>query len=497
MNDYDIIIIGAGVIGCTIARSLSRYDLNILLIEKSSDVGMGSSSANSAIIHSGHDPIPGTLKAITNVQANPKWDQFSNELNIPFERRGCFIVALTDEELTTLNILLERGCHNGVTGLNIISGDEMRKREPKINPDVKGALFTPSGGIVDVFAVTIAAAENAIQNGVKLLLNTQFEDFIFDNQRISGIKSDCGNFYSRWVINAAGLYSDDVMHKAGVRPEFFITPRRGEYFILDNDSIQIKNVLFPVPSASSKGILVLGSTHGNTIIGPNSSCVLDKEDRSVTNEGMEEIWLGAKKIIPSLQTNQIIASFTGLRSTGNAKCYMADIDYDHDFIIEIPDQVNGFVNIGGIESPGLSAAPAIAEKVIVLLENSGEILHYKEIWNPIRPARPRFKNLDKNAQIELIHKDSRYGRIVCRCEMVTEGEIIAEIHAPIPALSYDALKRRTWLGTGRCQGAFDIPKVVNILAKELDISPLEITKKGVGSPFLFRTTKSLEARHDD
>ncbi|MDQ1334403.1 MAG: glycerol-3-phosphate dehydrogenase [Thermodesulfobacteriota bacterium] len=490
---YDVIIIGAGVVGCMTARWLSRYALKILLIEKSSDVCTGATAANSALIHAGYDAVPGTLKAQMNVKANPMWDRLSEELRFGFARTGAYIVAVGEDEFQKLDIFLDRAGKNGVSA-EIISGEKMRKREPNISPEVFGALFVPAGGVCDPWGATIAAAENAVTNGVELRLDTEFQDFLWSEhepERIVGMKTSQGDFYGRWVINAAGLFADEVMHKAGVRPEFRITPRRGEYFVMDRNQIQIQNVLFPVPNAISKGILVTTTLHGNTLIGPNAENIEDKTGVDVTPEGMDEIWEGGKKLVPGLDRRHIIAVFAGLRPAGNAPCLNLDVDYHHDFVIEIPDQVKGFVNLAGMESPGLTAAPAIAERVVELLQEAGEGLKPKADWDPIRPARPVFRSLSHEEQAALVAKDSRYGRVICRCESVSEGEIVAEIHAPIPATTYDAIKRRTWLGAGRCLGGFDMPRVVDILARELGKDPLGITKKGHGSEFLFRRTKEV------
>jgi glycerol-3-phosphate dehydrogenase len=491
MKKYDVIIIGAGIIGCMVARFLSRYKLDILLIEKEADVCMGATAANTAIIHAGYDPVPGSLKAEMNVKGNRMWDTLAGELNIPFERRGDYVVAIGEEELPKLEDLIKQGIQNGVPGLVFLSGDEVRRREPNINPKVSGALWASTGGIADPFAAAVAAAENAVMNGVTIMFETAFQDFIMDGNKIVGIRTNRGDFASRWVINAAGLYSDDVMHKAGVRPEFKITPRKGEYYVFDRAEITINNVLFPVPTPITKGILVTTTMHGNTIIGPNAQDIQDKEDRSVTREGLEEVWKGALKLVPKLELRHVIAVFAGLRAGGNAPSPNPNIKYNHDYIIEIPSNVRGFVNLGGIESPGLVSSPAIAERVIELLKDAGEKLEEKKDWDPIRPARPRFRDLSKEEQKILIQNDPRYGRIVCRCESVTEGEIVAEIHAPVPARTYDAIKRRTWLGTGRCQGGFDTPRVLEILSRELGIPPTQITKKGPGSEFLKRRTKDV------
>ncbi len=492
MEQFDIIIIGGGIIGATIARTLSKYKLRILLLEKETDIGMSTSSANSALVHAGYDAVTGTLKAKMNVAASPMWDNFASELNIPFTRSGDYVVAINKKEIARLEDLLERGKKNGVPGLKIITSNELIAKEPLINPDVTAALWAPTGGICDTFAATIAAAENAVMNGVVVKLNTAFQDFLFKENRIVGVQTNQGDFQCRWAINAAGLYSDVVMHKAGVRPEFNIAPRRGEYFIIDREGLEINSILFPVPNDISKGILVAATVHGNALIGPNTEIIDDKTDTSVTSEGLDEIWKGAKKLVPSLNSKHIIAAYAGLRAGGNAVCETPGIDYPNDFVIEIPETVSGFVNLGGIESPGLSSAPAIAEYVVALMKDAGENFIKKTDYQPIRPARPRFSELNREEQKELIQLDPRYGRIICRCEMVTEGEIIAEIHSPIPATNYDAIKRRTWLGTGRCQGGFDMPLVVEILSRELGLSPTEITKKGQGSEFLYRKTKNTE-----
>ncbi len=492
MKSYDMIIIGGGVIGCMTARALSRYDQKILLIERESDIGMGSSSANSAIIHAGHDPMPGTLKAEMNRLANPMWDQLSAELGIPFKRSGAYIVAINDQEFGCLEALKERSKKNGVLS-EIISADEMKKREPLITPAVTGALFTPTGGMVDPFAACIAPIENAIENGVDVLTDTEFTGFIMEGKKITGIHTSSGDFACRWVINAAGTYSDVVMHNAGVHPEFTVTPRRGEYYLLDKTEIEMNNILFPVPNEVSKGILVLGSTHGNVLVGPNSLLGDDKENKAVTADGLAEVWSFAQKLVPSISPRSIIAVFAGLRATGNADCQNPGVDYHHDFLIENSKEVIGLINLAGIESPGLTAAPAIALRVTDLLKEAGESLPEKKNWNPIRVPRPRFNHLSRQEQAALVAKDPRYGRIVCRCEMITEGEIVAEIHAPLPAKTYDAIKRRTWLGTGRCLGSFDMPRVAELLSKELNIPLTEVSKKGPGSEFLVRQTKEVEA----
>ncbi|MFP4343395.1 MAG: NAD(P)/FAD-dependent oxidoreductase [Anaerolineales bacterium] len=492
-ENYDVIIIGAGIVGSLTARFLSRYALDVLLIDQKSDIGTGATAANSALIHGGYDAMPGSLKAEMNVRGNELWGPVAEELEIPFERGGTYVVAVGEDELPALEDLKARGDANEVP-TEIISGEEMRKREPLIHSDVSGALFCPTGGICDPWAATVAAAENAVMNGVALKLETEFEDFLWEDEsreRIVGIRTNRGEFGCRWVVNAAGLYADRVMHKAGVRPDFVITPRRGEYYVMDRADIAVQNVLFPVPGQVSKGILVTTTLHGNTLVGPNADEIEDKTNDAVTAEGMQEVWEGGQKLVPGLNPRHIIAVFAGLRPGGNATCEGCAEEYHKDFIVELPVEVEGLVNLGGIESPGLSAAPAIAERVVELLGEAGAALEEKPDWDPVRPARPVFRHLSKEEQAALVEQDPRYGRIICRCEYVTEGEIVAEIHAPIPATTYDAIKRRTWTGTGRCQGGFDMPRVVAILARELGQDPVEVSKKGDGSEFLSRPTKNV------
>lgn len=491
-DKYDIIIIGGGVVGCMAARYLSRYQLKILLIEKEEDIGSATSAANTALIHPGYDPVVGSLKAKMNVAAVPMWPQLAQELQFPYDRSGDYVVAIGTEELPKLDTLMQRGKANGVGGLHLLDGDEVRRREPFINPMVSGALFAETGAMVDPFAATIAAAENAVMNGVTILRETEFIDFIIEQNRIIAVKTNRGDFGCRWAVNAAGLYSDVVMHKAGVRPEFKITPRKGEYLILDRAEFQLKSVYFPVPSDVTKGIMATATVHGNTVLGPTAKDQEDKLDKTNTADGLNEALTGGRKLVPVVDPRHVIATFAGLRAAGNAPCETPGVDYHHDFIVEIPDQVQGFVNLGGIESPGLSSSPAIAQRVVDLLKDAGEELIEKTDWNPIRTARPRFRHMSHAERQKVIERDERYGRIVCRCETVTEGEIIAEIHSPIPARTYDAIKRRTWLGTGRCQGGFDMPRVTHILARELGISELEVSKKGQGSAFLSRGTKDVD-----
>ena len=479
MRSYDVIIIGAGVVGSLIARALSRYTLRMLLIDRASDVGEGTTKANTAIVHAGYDAKPGSLKARLGVAGNAMFDRLCAELDVDFERCGTCVVALSDYELATLRELYQRGQENGVPGIELLGAEEMRRREPSLTDKTSGALHAATGGIVDPFGLCIAAAECAVLNGVELALDTEALDLTREGQRITGVITNHGEFRSHWVIISAGLWADELLHKAGL-DGFHITPRKGEYLVLDRVAAElVHTVLFPCPTPLSKGILVTRTIHGNVMLGPNAVDILDKDDLATTAEGLHEVMAGALRLVPSLDSRSIIRNYAGLRATGSTG----------DFRIEVPPELHGLLVLAGIESPGLTASPAIAEHVVELLREAGLSLAERPDFDPTRVGRPRFSKLNRDQQQALIASDPRYGNIVCRCETVTEGEIVAACHAPIPARTYDALKRRTRVGTGRCQGAFDTPLVITIMARELGISPLEVTQKGGSSRLLYRETK--------
>ena len=478
-QQYDVILVGAGVVGSFIARALSRYALSVLWIDKASDVGEGTSKANTAIVHAGYDAQPGALKARLNVAGNAMYDRVCAELSVEFERCGTYVVGLQSQDGAALDELQQRGQRNGVTGLRRLSADEMRRREPAISPKAIGALFAETGGIVDPFGLCIGASENAVMNGTDLRLETEALSFLREGDAIRGVVTDRGTYRGRWTIIAAGLCSDVLLHRAGL-DGFPQKPRKGEYFVLDRVAADtVRGVLFPCPTPTSKGILVTRTVHGNVMLGPNAQQVASRSDASTTATGLGEIMEGALKLVPSLDVRQIIRSFAGLRASGG----------DGDFMISLPKGVPGLLALAAIDSPGLTAAPAIGEYVVQMLGEAGLRLCPKSDYNPTRQGIPRFAKLSRKQQQALIERDPRYGRIVCRCETVTEGEIVAACHAPIPARSYDALKRRTRLGTGRCQGSFDLPLVIRIMARELDCSPLEVRKSGPGTEFLCRQTK--------
>ncbi|MHB9033906.1 MAG: FAD-dependent oxidoreductase [Anaerolineae bacterium] len=481
-ESYDVIIIGAGVVGSLVARALARYQLRILLLEKNSDVAEGTTKANTAIVHAGYDAKPGTNKARLNLAGNRLYDNLCGELDVEFDRCGTYVIAVSEADLTTLNELHLRGQQNGVAGLRMLSAAEVRRHEPSLTQKVCAALYAETGGIVDPFQLGIGAAESADINGVELRLETTVIGFIRESSRIIGVTTNQGDYFSRWVIIAAGLWADDLMHAAGL-DDFSIKPRKGEYFILDRRASEtVHTVLFPCPTPVSKGIMVTRTVHGNVLAGPNANTILDKNDLAVTCDGMDEVWSGALKLIPTLNKHDIIRSFAGLRASGSGD----------DFVIEMPRDPAGLLVLAGIESPGLTAAPAIAEEVVTMLSEAGLKLMPNAKYNPERRAVPRFSKLSRSEQEALVGTDSRFANVVCRCEMVTEGEIAAACHSVIPARTYDGLKRRTRLGSGRCQGGFDLPLVIDIMARELGISPFELTLKGGRSRFLARYTKEVD-----
>ena len=483
MNEpYDVIIIGAGVVGGLVARALSRYRLRLLLIDKNNDVAEGTTKANTAIVHAGYDARPGSLKARLNLAGNRLYDTLCCELDVEFQRCGSYVIAQDAADLLTLDTLYQRGRQNGVSGLCLLSAGEMRQREPSLAPSVTGALFAASGGIVDPFQLGIGAAESAVLNGAELILETKVTSFILEEKRIAGVNTSKGSFRSRWVVVAAGLWADDLMRLAGM-DGFTIKPRKGEYFLLDRRaSEQVHTVLFPCPTPVSKGIMVTRTVHGNVLLGPNANTIEDKGDLAVTAAGLDEVLYGARKLIPDLNTRDVIRSFAGLRAASSCD----------DFFIELPGDPGGLVVLAGIDSPGLTAAPAIAQHVVDLLREAGITLVPNPAYNPERRAVTRFANLSRPEQEALITRDPRYANVICRCETVTEGEIVDACHGVIPARTYDGLKRRTRLGSGRCQGAFDLPLVIEIMARELGVSPLEVTLKGGKSALLTRFTKEAE-----
>ncbi|MGM0420397.1 MAG: NAD(P)/FAD-dependent oxidoreductase [Bacillota bacterium] len=496
-TEYDVIIAGGGVVGTAIARELARLNLSIALFEKAADVASGTSKANSGIIHAGYNASEDTLKGQLNLQANPMFDQIAEELNVPFARIGSLVVGFTEEDKAELNKMKESCKSRPELELEILDEKQLKDKEPNINPAATSALFAPTAGVISPYKLTIAQAENAAQNGVDVYLKTAVEEVQTDNGHVKGVKTEAGTFTAPVVINAAGLYADEIA--ATVGEDYEIKPRKGEYNLFDKkyDSL-VNHVIFPMPSEKSKGILITPTVDGNIILGPNSNPVDDKDDLEVTDAGLDEIWAGGQKLFPALPRQGIITSFAGLRAT------LPYPPFNDDFKIEALPEPLGFIDVAGIQSPGLTCAPAIAIMVRGLVEDVSSELKQKldltenEDFEPNLNKLPRlddYKNHREDWQ-EIYEQNPDYGEIVCRCEHVTRGEIIAELEREVTSPTLDGLKRRTRAGGGRCQGGFCGPKIAEIIAEELGISPLEVSKSGPGSEILIERVKNLKPDRD-
>lgn len=481
---YDVVIIGAGVTGCAIARELSRYALNTLVLEKEEDVCCGTSKANSAIVHAGHDALPGTLKARFNVQGNAMMDALSAELDFPFRRNGSLVLCFEEAEMPALEELLERGRLNGVPGLRIVKGPEIKELEPALSDEVKALLYCPTGGIVCPFNMTVALAENAYENGVSFRFDTKVEKIrpLTDQKGWLLSTAHGETVETRCVINAAGVYADEFHNMVSAK-KLSITPRRGEYQLLDKKAGSlVSHTIFQLPGRFGKGILVTPSVHGNLLVGPTAENLSDKEAVNTTAAGLSEVMEKGRRSVPCLPSNLTITSFAGLRA-GEA---------GGDFVIGEAAGAPGFFDCAGIESPGLSAAPAIglylAEQVAQKLEAAK-----KPSFTATRKGIPCVSQASPEELSVLLAQDPAYGNVVCRCETVTEGEIKNAVRRPLGARSLDGVKRRTRAGMGRCQAGFCSPKVMEILERELSLQPLSVTKHGAGSELLTGPTRKEDS----
>ncbi len=471
---YDIAIIGAGVTGCMIARELSMYKLKICLIEKENDVSLGASKANSGIVHAGYDAKPGSLKAKFNIRGCELMEQTAKDLDVPYKKCGSIVAAFDEEGLTSVRELYIRGKENNVHDIYILDSAQTLKLEPNINPDIKGSLYAPGAGIVCPYQLTIAAAENAVINGVCLRLNFKVNN-IEKNDGIFKISSANDYIFSKYVINAAGVYAD-VIAKMTDESEFKIIPRRGEYVILDKtEGKQVNTVIFQPPSEKGKGILVTPTVDGNLLLGPTATQIDQKEDTITTSAGLQEVIDGAKRAVLYINLKKVINSFSGIRATPSG----------HDFIISQSNKTPGFFNVAGIESPGLTASPAIAEYVPLMLEEAGIKLQIESSSIRTRAGIPDLSAMTFEQRQKLINENPAFGKIICRCENVSEGEIIQSIKRPVGATTVDGVKRRVRAGMGRCQGGFCLPKVLQILSSELNISVYNILKNSPDSNVLY------------
>jgi glycerol-3-phosphate dehydrogenase len=475
----DCIIIGAGVIGTTIARELSRHDLRVLVLDKSSDVANGQTIANSAVVHSGHDPKPGTLKARLSVEGNRMYDSLSKELSFPLLKTGALVLATSQEDIKTLHTLEERARTNGVPDVRVLSREEAIGVEPNITDDVLMALSLPTTKVTYPWEVAFSAMENAIYNGARFQ----------GNSAVTAIRSDDGAFVvtvngtetirTRLVVNAAGIFSDEIARMAGDPLPFEITPRKGEYLVLDSACEGfVRHVLYPMPDARGKGVLLIPQVHGNILVGPSSEYVSDKEALGTTVEGMRYVTTHAKRIAKNIPLDKTIRTFAGIRASSTSD----------DFHIKASSKVPGLFHVAGIDSPGLTAAPAIASYVRDLVMARFPYPP-KTSFDPVRTKRPLFRELPEEEKKRLIQTDKRYANIICKCERITEKEIVDAITGPLGSDTIKGIKKRVRAGAGLCQGGYCQNKVLSIIARETKREPTEIDYYEKDTKILLKETK--------
>ncbi|MFA6948555.1 MAG: NAD(P)/FAD-dependent oxidoreductase [Eubacteriales bacterium] len=471
---YDVIIIGAGVTGCAAAYKLARYKLRVLVLEAGSDVACGTTKANSAIVHAGFDAQPGTLKAKLNVSGCAQMPKLCSELDVMYSNCGSLVCASGEDEMKTLQSLLERGRENGVERLEIITGERLYEMEPRLSHEITGALWAPTAGIVCPWGLCIAMAECASVNGVDFRFGYKATEVCEENG--SMVVSDGSRcIAARYVINCAGLYADDLPVCGKRELPIEIIPRRGEYLLLDSAFADtVSHTVFTVPSERGKGILISPTVHGNIIVGPNANRVECKADTATTDAGIAEVSSGARRLVPDINLRGAITAFAGVRATPSS----------HDFYIERSGRCPHLLHAAGIESPGLASSPAVGDYIVEKLGDMGLELNENPKFINSRPPVVRFAHLSDEEKSALIAKDPAYGRIVCRCETITEGEIVDSIRRPLGARDLDGVKRRVRAGMGRCQGGFCSPRVTDILARELHCSLSDITKNGPASRLL-------------
>ena len=486
--ETDILIVGGGIIGSAIARELSKYHTRLTLIEKEADIAFGGpTKANTGIIHAGYDDKPGTIEAKLCVRGNRLWSTIASELAIPLKRLGSFVVALEDPDIKTLENLKQQGSLNEVPDLEIVEGTRLFRMEPSLNTKATAGLFAPSAGIISPYEAAIALAENARENSAKILLGTEAVGINVVNGKVKAVKTNNGIINTAFVVNAAGLFADEISSMVGLS-DFQITPRKGEYLIYDNSLGEfVKHPLFPIPTPISKGILVSPTVDGNIIVGPNACDIKDKDDTTTTSCGIGEILNGAYRLVPGLEEklNLVISSFAGLRPEPSSG----------EFIIKDYEEVEGFINVAGTKSPGLTSAPAIAETITSIISKSN-ILELRNDFNSKRkPLIHPLREVTLGNTTGFMNEDSSYGRVVCRCERVTEGEITEALRRGASTL--DGVKYRTRAGMGRCQGGFCTPHIVRIISTELKIPVEEVTKKGRNSEILRYSSKKLLSAEKD
>lgn len=474
---YDVTIVGCGIVGASLAYTLSRYDLRVLVLERENDVAMGSTKANSAIVHAGYDPAHGTLMARLNIRGAEMMESLCRDLSVKYKRVGSFVLAFDEAQKEHLEQLYRNGMENGVPGMELLDGDQARAMEPALAENVCGALYAPSAAIIDPWGLCIAEAETAVRNGVTLKLRSGVTGMEAREDSVL-LHTASGDYETRYVVNCAGGWSHEISAMAGEQ-EWQAYPSRGEYYLLDKSSGDlVHRIIFQCPTAAGKGVLLAPTVHGNLIVGPNAHPAADPGARETTLSGLDEVAAASRKSVPGVDLRQSIRNFSGVRAMTS----------EPDFIIRPAKDMPRMLHVAGIKSPGLSSAPAIAEYAAKLLTEMGVTLTEKPDWDGKR-RQVRFKELSAEEKAALVARDPRYGRVICRCETITEGEIFDAIHSPIPPCSVDGVKRRAGAGMGRCQGGFCGPRVLDILARELKCSPLDILQDGDGTFILTAETK--------
>lgn len=472
---YDVIIIGAGVTGCAVAYELSKYNTNVLILEKENDVSMGTTKANSAIIHAGYDPDPGTDMAKYNVKGNEMIRNMVADLDVPFAQIGSLVVAFSEDELPTLKTLYDRGVENGVPDMEIWDEAKLKEEEPNIAKEAKGALFAPTAGVINPWDFALAMAEVAVKNGAELKVNTKVENI----EKIDGgykVTTNNGTYEAKFICNAAGVQADQISEMVNEK-KFTITPNKGEYYLLDKNQGELVNhVIFQCPNEKGKGVLVAPTVHGNLIVGPNSENT-DEEDLSTTLDGLAYVSSQALKSVPSINYRESIRNFAGLRARTGI----------HDYFIYEGEK--GFFNLAGMASPGLSSAPAVAVDVVEWMQAEGLSKEAKADFDGTRKVL-RFKHLSHEERAEAIKKNPLYGKIICRCETITEGEIVDALHRDIVPTTIDGIKRRCNPGMGRCQGGFCGPRVQEIIARELNMPLADVVQDRNGTVIITGETKT-------
>lgn len=473
----DIIVIGGGIVGCSVARELSRYNARITVLEKFNDVSCGTTKANSGIVHAGFDAKPDTLKAKFNILGNAMFDDLAKELDFPFVRNGALVLCFDKEDFPRLGELYNRGLANGVEGLKVLTKEEVFEMEPYVSKEVVGALYAKTSGIVSPYEMAIAYAENAAVNGCEFNFGKRVVSICESDGRWT-VECQSGEKYSAdMVVNCAGVYADDINNRVCDK-KINIVPRKGEYMLYDKSCGYLATrTIFQMPSKMGKGILVSPTTHGNIITGPTANDVDDKDNLYTTYEGLSEVYEKSLKSVPSLNKRFVITQFSGIRAHS----------VDGDFIIGESDK-KGFYNVAGIESPGLTSAPAIA--VHVAEDIAGKLnLERKRDFNPVRKGIPHFAIMADSDRAKLIEQNHLYGKVICRCEVVTEGEIVDSINRPVGARDVDGVKRRTRAGMGRCQSGFCLEKVMEILARELGVDFETVVKHEKGNIVIGKAKK--------